>query len=139
MPERKFLRLVIDTNVFVSRCLHTTSISCQAVLRAEQDAVVLVSRGTLTELAEVLGRPRLDKFVSAAHRMGIFRQILRSTTLIESPPPIRACRDPKDDKFLEVAVSGRADAILTWDRDLLDLHPFRGIAILTPAHYLALK
>lgn len=53
--------------------------------------------------------------------------------------PVRACRDPKDDKFLEAAVNGRADVLVTGDRDLLDLHPFRGIAILTPADYLARK
>jgi hypothetical protein len=46
------------------------------------------------------------------------------------------CRDPRDDKFLEVAVHGRADVIVTGDRDLLDLNPFRGIEILTPAEYL---
>ncbi len=49
---------------------------------------------------------------------------------------IRACRDPKDDKFLEVAVHGRADAIVTGDEDLLVLHPLRGIAILTPREYV---
>jgi len=49
---------------------------------------------------------------------------------------IRVCRDPRDDKFLELAVDGRADLILTGDSDLLTLHPFRGIAILTPAQYL---
>lgn len=49
---------------------------------------------------------------------------------------IRACRDPKDDKFLELAIDGRADAIVTGDQDLLVLHPFRGIAVLTPAEYL---
>jgi len=59
--------------------------------------------------------------------------------LVEIQAPIRACRDPKDDKFLELAVDGRADAIVTGDGDLLDLHPFRGIAILMPADYLNLK
>lgn len=48
---------------------------------------------------------------------------------------IRACRDPKDDKFLELAVSGNADVIVTGDKDLLALHPFRGIAILTPLDF----
>ena len=47
-----------------------------------------------------------------------------------------ASRDPKDDKFLDVAVNGRADVIVTGDGDLLALHPFRGIAILTPAAYV---
>jgi putative PIN family toxin of toxin-antitoxin system len=50
--------------------------------------------------------------------------------------PIRASRDPRDDKFLEVAVHGRADLIMTGDADLLAMNPFRGIAILTPAEYL---
>jgi putative PIN family toxin of toxin-antitoxin system len=56
---------------------------------------------------------------------------------IDSVPAIRACRDPKDDKFLSLAVSGHADLILTGDADLLALHPFQGIAILSPADYLA--
>ncbi len=51
---------------------------------------------------------------------------------------IRVCRDSRDDKFLELAVDGRANMILTGDEDLLALHPFRGIAIHTPAQYLEL-
>ncbi|MEO7271642.1 MAG: putative toxin-antitoxin system toxin component, PIN family, partial [Vicinamibacterales bacterium] len=49
---------------------------------------------------------------------------------------VRACRDPKDDKFLELAVNGGASVIVTGDADLLSLHPFRGIDILPPAAYL---
>jgi predicted nucleic acid-binding protein len=55
-----------------------------------------------------------------------------------SPQAIRACRDPKDDKFLELAVHGRADLIVTGDQDLHTLNPFRGIAILTPNAFLGL-
>jgi putative PIN family toxin of toxin-antitoxin system len=62
--------------------------------------------------------------------------ILSAATLIEPTISIRACRDPKDDKFLELAVDGRADGIVTGDKDMLALHPFRGIAIVTPASYL---
>jgi len=46
------------------------------------------------------------------------------------------CRDPKDDKFLELALNGRADAIITGDADLLALHPWREVAIVSPADYL---
>ena len=53
--------------------------------------------------------------------------------------PIRACRDPRDDKFLQVAVDGRANLILTGDLDLLALHPFAGVAIVSPAAYLELE
>ena len=50
---------------------------------------------------------------------------------------VRASRDPKDDKFLEAAVNGRANVLVSGDGDLLDLNPFRGIAIVTPADYVA--
>jgi predicted nucleic acid-binding protein len=49
---------------------------------------------------------------------------------------VRECRDPEDDKFLEVALGGKADLILTGDADLLTLNPWRGIAILSAAEYL---
>jgi len=49
---------------------------------------------------------------------------------------VRACRDPKDDKFLEVALNGESGLILTGDTDLLALHPWREIAIVSPAEYL---
>jgi putative PIN family toxin of toxin-antitoxin system len=65
--------------------------------------------------------------------------LLRLTGLIELVDvvdQIRASRDPNDDKFLEAAVSGRANVVITGDRDLLDLNPFREIPILTPADYL---
>ena len=50
--------------------------------------------------------------------------------------PVRECRDPKDDKFLEVALNGKAGLILSGDADLLALHPSQGAAILSPARYL---
>ena len=49
---------------------------------------------------------------------------------------IKECRDPKDDTILEVAINGKATHIITGDQDLLELHPFRGVAILTPKQFL---
>ena len=65
-----------------------------------------------------------------------FTPSLNACETVSIAYPIRACRNPRDDKFLEVAVHGRADMIMTGDADLLALNPFRGIAILTPAEYL---
>jgi len=58
---------------------------------------------------------------------------------IEVTQSIRGSRDPRDDKFLEAAINGRADILVTGDGDLLELHPFRGVAILSPADYLVRK
>ncbi len=57
--------------------------------------------------------------------------------LISVHTRVQVCRDPKDDKLLALALDGHADAIITGDKDLLTLHPFEGIAIITPAAYLA--
>jgi predicted nucleic acid-binding protein len=50
---------------------------------------------------------------------------------------VQGCRDPRDDKFLEVAFNGRADVIISGDADLLDLNQFRGIPILSPRDFLS--
>jgi putative PIN family toxin of toxin-antitoxin system len=83
-----------------------------------------------------LSRGRFDRYVGRRIRSRLVAQYLNATLLIETPSPIRACRDPRDDKFLEVAVHGRARVIVTGDADLLEPHPFRGIEILTPGDYL---
>jgi uncharacterized protein len=49
---------------------------------------------------------------------------------------INACRDPKDNKFLELAVTGNVDYIISGDKDLLDLNPFNNIVIITPSQFL---
>jgi putative PIN family toxin of toxin-antitoxin system len=129
-------RIVLDTNVYVSRLLREQSIPGQAVRRAWQEAITLVSIDTLAELREVLMRQKFARYIRREQVDPYIAQIWSLGLQVVDPPAIRACRDPKDDKFLEVAVHGRADAIVTGDADLLDLNPFRGIAILTPREYL---
>ena len=130
-----FGRLVVDTNVVLSAILFPGSVPGRA-LDLAQGSVVLASQFTLQELKEVAERSRFDRYVEPEKRRRLVAEFVRATLTVEIPFPIRACRDPRDDKFLEVAVHGRADLILTGDTDLLALHPFRGIAILTPAEYL---
>ena len=129
-------RVVIDTNVYVSRALRIGSIPGMAVDKAWLEATTLFSAATWVELQTMLRRAKLAPYIQPA-TLGPYLEKIRSfATFIQTPTPIRACRDPKDDKFLEVSVHGRADALVTGDLDLLDLNPFRGIVILTPAQYL---
>ncbi|MFZ1084879.1 MAG: putative toxin-antitoxin system toxin component, PIN family [Terracidiphilus sp.] len=139
MPSAPRPRIVIDTNIFVSQVLNYLSKPSLAVLKAEQTADILISKVIFDEIAQVLRRRKLERYISAVVREAAMERIRSITTWIEPPTPIRACRDPRDDKFLEVAVHGRADVIDTGDTDLLALHPFRGIAILTPTDYLERK
>jgi putative PIN family toxin of toxin-antitoxin system len=129
-------RFVADTNVLVSRFVFQSSVPAQAVRNATTTGELLVSVETLEELESVLFRPKFDRYLTVSERLAFFDNLRLKSEFIESVAPVIACRDPKDDKFLALALTGHADFILTGDQDLLILHPFRGIDILTPRQYL---
>lgn len=129
-------RCVFDTNVLVSALLFDRSKPARAFFVALRAGEVLVSADVISELNDVLGREKFRHYVSEEERGRFLRSLLRETRLVEIQETVRACRDPKDDKFLELAVNGDADCIVSGDDDLLMLDPFRGMRILTPGGFL---
>jgi putative PIN family toxin of toxin-antitoxin system len=97
---------------------------------------LLFSDSTLKELADVLSRPKFDRYVKSENRKQFLSGLCSLGEFVPIIQLVRECRDPKDDEFLEVALNGRADLILTGDADLLAMHPWRGVAILSPTDYL---
>ena len=130
-------RFVFDTNVIVSAALLAGSVPRQAFDMALDEGTILISVPTLLELAEVLGRKRLNKYLLEHERIRFLAALLKEAELVEVTETITDCRDAKDNKFLELAVSGKADCIVSGDSDLLVLNPFRGISILTPREFLS--
>jgi len=96
----------------------------------------MISTPVLLELAEVLARDKLNKYLSEQERMRFLVALLKECELIRITEQIQDCRDPNDNKLLELAVCGNADVLVTGDDDLLSLNPFRGIAVLTPRDFL---
>lgn len=129
-------RLVVDTNLLISAILLSHSVPREVVDRALEESVLLFSEATMEELAEVLLRPKFDRFVSRDEREIFLGQLESAAELVPVIQVVRECRDPKDDKFLEVALNGRADVIVTGDADLVAMHGWRTIAILSPIDYL---
>ena len=132
-------RFVVDTNVLVSHLLLPESVPGQALRLALSLGDMLVSDSTLTELASVINRPKFDKYISKSDRRKFFEVLAPLCINVEIIQSIQASRDPKDDKFLEVAINGSADFILTGDTDLLELHPFHEIPIYNPSQFLEQK
>ncbi|HTW56724.1 MAG TPA: putative toxin-antitoxin system toxin component, PIN family [Terriglobales bacterium] len=128
-------RIVVDTNVFVSAVIFPLSIPRQAVNLVLEHGLLLLSEPTYEELIRVLRRAKLDGYVSPERREAFVGQLGSVAEFVPIIQLVRECRDPKDDKFLEVALNGRADAIITGDTDLLAMHSWRGIAILSPIDY----
>jgi len=130
------LRFVLDTNVLVSALLLPESVPRRAFDRALDHGKVLLSLDVLNELNEVLGRKQFRKYVDDEDIRQFLASLVGAAEWVEVTGQITTCRDPKDNKFIELAVSGRATHLISGDADLLSLSPFQGIPILTPQVFL---
>ena len=129
-------RVVIDCDVLVSFFLRRGSTPWRVVRDVMEWGQLLVSDATLAELEEVLTRPKFDGYASRALREQFLTMLPAFATHVAIVERIEACGDPRDDKFLETAVNGRADFLVTGDRALLAMRTFRSIAIVSPSGYL---
>ena len=129
------MRVVVDTNVFISAALKEKSLPAMAVHIVAENGRLLKSTLTERELFVTLARPRLVPLIPPRLRDWL-RELLAAAELVTITERITACRDPKDGKFLELAISGHADLIVSGDADLLALNPFRGIPIVSPAAFV---
>ncbi len=127
---------VLDTNVIVSAVLSPRSVPRQAFDLAFLRGTVLVSDSILVELDNVLRRPKFERYISAERRLQFLAKFVEDAIIVEVMEVVTDCRDAKDNKFLELAVSGDAKCIVTGDADLLVLDPFRGISIITPQAFV---
>jgi putative PIN family toxin of toxin-antitoxin system len=130
-------KAVVDANVFVSAVLGGRISS--EILRAltEGRLTFLYSPTLLQEVEYVLSR---EKFGLDSRDINQLVNFIRAKGEFVLPTQnVSDCRDPKDNPILECALAGRADCIITGDKDLLLLHPFHGIPILTPRQFLQKK
>jgi len=135
-------RVVFDTSSLVGAALRIGSTPHQALLNALDFAELCVSAESLAEIEEVINRSKFDRylnrderheFVANLRRRASMFVIQNAVTMAVDPP----CRDPKDNQFLALAQVAEADLLVSSDEDLLILHPWRGIPIITPAEFLA--
>lgn len=129
-------RYVFDTNVVVSALLFNESVPGRAFFGAMRESTLLLSHELAQQLCDVLGRDKFDRYVIRDERERLLVGLIRSAELVTTSTRIQACRDPDDDLILELAVDGNASAVVSGDQDLLVLHPFRGIPIVTPTQLL---
>jgi len=135
MAEKR-KRVVFDTNVVVSALLTKQSVARSCLDKARRVGEILLSLEVIEELYDVLGRPALDRYIDEEDRIRFLNLLVKEATLVEIKEHVKECRDPKDDRFLELAVNGKASLIVTGDHDLQVLNPFRKISILSPREFL---
>lgn len=131
------MRVVVDTNVWVSRLLLVNSVAARAVDAALTSSQVVVSEPLIEELADVLEREKFDRYVSLADREEFLRRVLQVATTLPVLTEVADCRDADDNRLLALALDSESDYILTGDQDLLTMNPWRRIEIISPRAFLA--
>lgn len=130
------IRVVLDTNTLISALLFSGTASRLVPLWQSRRITVLVSKEILQEYLRVLAYP---KFQLGDHeiRALVEEELLPFAETVRVRRRLAVVRrDPEDDKFLECAVAGRAEHLVTGDRDLRELGSYRGITILTVGEFL---
>ena len=130
------MRVVIDTNVWVSRLLLADSVTARAVDAALESSQVVISEPLAEELADVLTREKFDRYVSLADREEFLRRVLQVASTFPVLTEVTDCRDADDNRLLALALDSESDYILTGDQDLLTMNPWRGIEIISPREFL---
>ena len=129
--------IIFDASALVSAALKADSVPERALLRAEEVDVFALSAAVDGEIAGVLNRPRLARAIPLARRERVLEILRHAAVWFEPTVQVTDCRDPKDNKYLELALAAGAETIVSSDDDLLVLDPWRGVRIMRPADYLA--
>ena len=127
---------VIDTNNLISAFLFEYSTPKLAYDKVNRIGKLSASVETLDEFSDVFIRAKFDRYISFDKRLKVINEFSEIAVLHKITETITDCRDSKDNKFLELAVAANASCIISGDKDLLILHPFRGIPILNAAGFL---
>lgn len=129
--------VVIDTNVLISAAIIKHSTPDQAVRKAFMNDMVIRSMSTIVEFSNKLKAKKFERYFRNEYEGDIFVHLFADKSkLIEVSHHVTICRDPSDNKYLELALSGKADCIITGDPDLLALHPFEKIPIISPKEFV---
>jgi uncharacterized protein len=127
--------LIFDTSTLIGAILKPKSLPAEVFYHAVRHHRLLASNETLRELIEVIGRDKFDRFRNREERLKAVSHYLGLVELVKPTVLATDCRDEKDNKFLSLALSAPADMIVSSDDDLLVLHPYQDIRILTVRQY----
>jgi len=123
--------LIFDSNIWVSYTLMPESRLATTVDQILEIDLYAMSDSTFAEISNVLMREKFDEYFSLSKRQNVLGKIASAAEWFTPAETIVNCRDPKDNKFLELAAACQADFLITGDEDLLVLNPFRKTQILT--------
>jgi putative PIN family toxin of toxin-antitoxin system len=130
-------RIVLDTNVLVSAAISRSSISRLVFDKVIAENELVISEELISELRRVLNGEKFNRYSLEIERTLFISSVITVATFVIPHERVTACRDESDNRVLEAALASNADLIITGDKDLLVLHPFTNILILTPRQFIS--
>lgn len=133
------MRAVVDTNILLRALIKPQGSVGPILGRLRRgEYIAIYSEPLLDELAAKLALPRLrDRYhLTDEVATDLLALLALRGELVRPERKIRACRDADDDKFIEAAVAGEAEYVVTGDKDLLSLKRFETVRFLTPRAFL---
>ncbi len=135
------MRAVLDTVVFVRALINPKGRWGRLLFDLSDRYVIVLSPDIITEIVSVLYRPALrERFPQMADPPQLDRvlRLFEQAEIVEPFEAVSVCRDPDDNKFFACALAGRADHIVTEDKDILDVGEFRGARAISAAEFIVL-
>lgn len=135
-------RIVLDTSTLISAVLRQNTIPRQVLIKALSEGELCASPATLAELEDVIARDKFDRYLDLNARLDFVAKYRDKVRLFQVSKDDEAaldipCRDPRDNKFLALAIACSADVLVSSDEDLLTLNPYGSILVFAPKAYLA--
>jgi putative PIN family toxin of toxin-antitoxin system len=128
-------RYIFDTNTLISAFLIPDSVSFLAVEKAINNGILCFTNETFAEFEQVLFRKKFDKYFTETERIQIIERLANIGEFYVPIADGAYCRDPDDDKLLNLAIDISATCIVSGDNDLLILHPFNNIPIIKASDF----
>ena len=134
------MRVVVDTNVFISSLLNTEGNPRKVIdLWRFEKTTLCLSKEILAEYFAVLGRFGMSEEPEGEELVQLFQKRYNQVFLRSVPTISAISEDPADNKFIECAVTGDAKYIISGDRHLLNLKSYKGIRMLPPTEFLKVR
>ena len=128
------MRIVIDSNIWISVFINNDS---QSFIKKifEREIEIISSSRQIEEISNVLSRPKIKNVIAHELIEAFLILFLKSVDIVETKIKITDCRDEKDNFILEAAISGNVDYIVTEDKDLLVLNPYKTVKVVTAKEF----
>lgn len=129
-------RAIIDTNLWISYLISNNFFQLDKIINS-RFCIIIFSQELLDEFVEVSSRPKFMKYFEQSSLEKILENIEEFAEFIQVHSEVKFLNDSKDDFLLSLAIDGKADYLITGDKELLEVKKYGDTEIISIAEFIA--